>query len=63
MELYGFHLKSSVQHSINSFSFCQVFSHRKTFIKTGVLMMGALLCQRGVNVCAALRAVDLSAEE
>ncbi len=42
--------------------FAKIFSLHKTFVKAGVLMMGAMLCRGSVTICAALRAVGLSAE-
>ncbi len=43
--------------------FAKIFAFHKTFTKAGILMIGALLCRGGVTVCAALRAVGLSAEK
>ena len=43
--------------------FANIFALKKTFLKSLVLMMGSLLCRGGVTVCAALRAVGLSAEQ
>ena len=42
--------------------FANIFTLHKTFTKSLVLMMGAMLCRGGVTVCAALRAIGLSSE-
>lgn len=43
--------------------FANIFILHKTFSKATILMMGALLCRRGVTVCSALRAMGLHFEK
>jgi len=54
-------LPSNILHIL--LPFANIFVLHKTFSKAITLMMGALLCRRGVTVCSALRAVGLHFEK